>query len=1119
MSVFDLPRLHFAGTAVTRLPTGPRSGLYDLARNRAVTAEGEPFPADRPAEEYHAYLDGLGRHFGPDGRTTDDGPFSTVKGWNFGGNGHFWVDARITGWERTPGDADTSDPVVGRQVDMWGHYNDYLATTFNRARVFDVDPASNWTTTVMIGQFCFGRQGRSHDVGSMATGAVSGLQPPRWQNSRYVLDVGEHPLASRFRRSVVHQFAVDAGSGLDWLEETEVSEAARLLRSRVAEEGVSGLVVRFALTNMATPQANDAPDVWQVRGTIAPRLPDEERTTPAGRVLSARGAHREGAQVTEDAAGPALHNAAVRVTAEHTTVDLITAVPVVHRCTEPGPGPVHRLGPRLDVGDLELRTRDSGRLIARVPRDAYLGDTDPYGGLVTVPTCPEGAAERSGPDEPLVLLGVRPGREPAVLLTEEETVVRVDDSALFLDQPNPRTGEDNAAEVAVRTYRLGRPAAVTGLRVLQYFNPRALPADPRLTPDAAAARCDDIQILDVRPGGPPGASDGWAESCTLETDAEGRGTLAVRCAEAGAARLLFLPEGEAPPCDRDEPGSAARAYDNDDRLGYWPAMSTVDVRALPDTWHLEDIPRDQVGYEVLYREVFAPHEQLSSFMRDGVFSLEDECRVATYPRLIWLMCDPRNKDKTFYMPPSRDLTEPQAGLLLAYLRQDEASRKPPPRTVPRQAPDGAITTRAQLYDGLREAAGVELAVMMQYLYAAWSIPLYGAGQELVRRGDWSQEQFRLACGDGGETLSNGMRGSLLSVAREEMMHFLVINNIITAMGQPFHLPPIDFGTINSRLRVPLDLCLEGFGLGSVQRFIAIEQPHTSTPDLADNGTPGSTPGSPGVRTGGPYRYQSLSDLYAAIREGISTVPNLFLVDRGRGGGEHHLFMRESVNRTNPDYQLEVDDVSSALFAIDFVTEHGEGSVLQSVEHDEDSHFDTFLRISDLLMAEHMKQPGERRPPWSPAYPVLRNPSLHAGNPAREQVTNPEARAALVVFNRSYFLMNQLLVQHFGGAADASLRRSQLMNAAIDVMTGMMRPLAEHLVTLPSGQPGRTAGPSFELEEEPGFLPRPDVAARSISLRFTHLAAQAAELPKLPSRVPELMRFYAEFFQDFKPFTA
>jgi hypothetical protein len=158
MSVFDLPRLHFSGVATTKLPTGPRSGLVDLATNSALIAD-EPFPAHRPAQEYHDYLDQHGERFDAAGQLTSDGAFSALKGWNFGGNGHFWVDATIVSVEVSAGCIDVEDPVVRRNVDMWGHYNPYLATTVNRARVFDVDPSSSWTTTLMVGQFCFGRQG------------------------------------------------------------------------------------------------------------------------------------------------------------------------------------------------------------------------------------------------------------------------------------------------------------------------------------------------------------------------------------------------------------------------------------------------------------------------------------------------------------------------------------------------------------------------------------------------------------------------------------------------------------------------------------------------------------------------------------------------------------------------------------------------------------------------------------------------------------------------------------------------------------------------------------------------------------------------------------------------
>ncbi len=254
-----------------------------------------------------------------------------------------------------------------------------------------------------------------------------------------------------------------------------------------------------------------------------------------------------------------------------------------------------------------------------------------------------------------------------------------------------------------------------------------------------------------------------------------------------------------------------------------------------------------------------------------------------------------------------------------------------------------------------------------------------------------------------------------------------------------------------------------------------------------------------------------------MREGLQRVPDLFLVEKGRGGGEHHLFLRESVNRNHPDYQLEVDDLPSALFAVDLITEQGEGGPATAGgpaadASSEMSHFETFLRIGELLTTERVPGPYGRHVPWSPAYPVLRNPTLKAGDGARTAITDPEARTVAVLFNRSYHLMLQLMAQHFGESPDASLRRSKLMNASIDVMTGMMRPLAELLVTMDSGRRGRTAGPTFELDVVPAACPRPDVARRSLALRFAHLATAARRCAPVPRQVSDLMAFYADFFQ-------
>lgn len=1094
MSVFDLPRLHFSGVATTKLPTGARSGLVDLATNTVLTYEG-PFPMHRPAQEYHDYLDKHGPRFDSAGRVTDTGAFNALKGWNFGGNGHFLIDAKIVSVEVSPDDIDVGDPAVGRNVDMWGHYNEYLATTGNRARVFDVDPSSSWTTTLMVGQFCFGRAGRSHDVGYMFTGDVHGLHPPRWHNFNHVMDVGDHFLAPQLRRSTLYQFVVRKDEGLRWLDEASVSPAVIHLRSIVDSDGVDGLVVQFTLSNMSTPLAPDSPSHWDLRGTIAPWRAHECRTYPAGRLLtpqrSCRDSNRSG-----------LHNLTVEVTPDHVTLNMINAVPATCRAEDCGPGPTHQLGPLLDVGDLELRTVDTDQLVAEVPRQAYLGnDCVVTSGIVTIPvkTPVQAAGEQA-----LCLVGTDSDGNRVVLLTEQETTLQVDDACLILDHPKDGNDSGHDVEVPVRSFVRGRPRAVNTVTVRQFFNPKALPLDE--VARSPRARCADIEIVRFR-AGRLGDSGDWSGTCTVRTDEDGRGAFTIRGARAGSARVLLCAHADHTPCDVTQPGSAVVGYDDDDSLGYWAGTGALSVRVLPDDWRLDDIPQDDVTFDLVYREIFAFYELLSSFMKAEVFSLADQFRVKTYARLIWQMCDPRNKTKTYYMPPTRDLSEPKAHLLLKFLRAQNTVSSVPTIVPATQRTDRGITTRSELVPALRHAAMIELAVMLQYLYAAFSIPTYGAGLEYVRRGEWTFEQLRLVCGDGGETLDKEMRSSLLTVAREEMIHFLLVNNIIMAVGEPFHVPSIDFGTINNQVLVPLDFSLEPLSIGSVARFIAIEQPEgligeVRREDIMSSGSREEN-----------HPYSSLSELYGNIREGLQRVPNLFMVDKGRGGGEHHIFLRESINAVHPDYQLEVDDLASALFAIDVVTEQGEGNVLTSVTPEEESHFVTFLRISDLLMAEQRKGVRPRRAPWSPAYPVVRNPTLYKGNPTEELVTDPDAREVLQLFNRSYFMMLQLMLQHFGQCPDASLRRSELMNMAIEVMTGVMRPLAELLVTLPSGRRGKTAGPSFELESLPGYASRPDVAWRAIALRFEHLAAGARKCSLVPAHVAETLEFLANFFQS------
>nr|BFE51472.1 hypothetical protein GCM10017745_48990 [Saccharothrix mutabilis subsp. capreolus] len=857
--------------------------------------------------------------------------------------------------------------------------------------------------------------------------------------------------------------------------------AVAALREAAESADGDGLVVQFALGGMATPSAPDTPDHWDLRGTIAVWRADEPRTYPAGRLLSPRG---------RPAQAHPLHTLSVEISPTHATFNLVNAVPLTGRALRPGPGSTHAPGPAVDMGDLELRGAD-GRLVARLPRGQYL-TVRPNGGVVSVPVVDPDAA-----DQALHVVGGV--GERTVLLVEREVNVQSDDAVLIVEHPRSPTDAGHDIDVEFRTYVRGRPGPWPAVHVGQYFNGRALPLDQVAA--SGDAKAGDVTIVGVRPGGEH--TSGFEPACLLHTGEDGRGVLTLRGARAGTTRVLLSATAHDVPCDGSRPGSAAVGYDHDDALGFWPGAGWLAVRVLPDDWRLDGIADRDITFEVVYREVFAYYEQLFSFMREEVFSLADGFRVATYARLIWQMCNPANKSKTYYMPPTRDLTEPKARLLLGFLRRQHAPESPPAGVSSAGVSSAGVSsagyridTRGDLLSALHDAATIELAAMLQYLYAAFSLPTYGAAWEHVRRGEWTGGHLRLVCGDGGETRDGGIRGALLEVAREEMIHFLVVNNIIMAIGEPFHVPALDFGTVNGQLPVPLELALEPLGIGSVQRFIALEQPG------------GGGDGPPGD----DRRYGSLSEMYASIREGLCRVPDLFLVEKGRGGGEHHLFLRESLNAVHPDYQLEVDDLASALFAIDVVTEQGEGNVLGGVEHGEEAHFDTFLRISDVLMVEHLSAERRRAAPWTPAYPVVRNPSLREGNPATEFVSDRDARTVLELFNKSYFMMFQLMVQHFGHQPDSALRRSELMNLAIEVMTGVLRPTAEQLVRMPSGRRGRTAGPSFELAGVPGVIPRRDVAMRSVATRFEHLSAGARRSGLLPASAVETLGFLADRFR-------
>lgn len=1043
MSVLDLPRIHFRGVARIHAPTGDRNALpiFDLSTHR-VYRDGRPVPVGAPARDFQAHLR---RALPCDLRGADDpdGPYSRAAGWDLGGNGHFSWDARITAVQLAPGERLGDDPLIGRAIDLWGHHNPYLGTTFNRARIVRGDPTSPWTTQILAGRLTLGRSGASVDVGNLFTGAIEGAAPARFLRRDHLRDLPPHWLGDERATAALHQFVI-ARDALEFLPGADVSPGLRALAGALRGADVDGLVVRFSLSNLCAGDVPDAPGFADVSGTIAVHRAHELRSFPAGRLL-----------VPVAGAGERLGPIVVHAFADRISLDLPIAVPRRGRAAVPG-APTCAAGPPLDLGRLDLRLA-GGELVATIPRALY-ADADATAGVLDLPVSDRALLARLA-DAPLELhAAAHPGRP---LLREQELVLATDDTNLVLEPGGP------AAPVTVRSFWRGRPAPAAGVRLRAVYNPHAVPGWRHDAPDPDRyryPRADEVALVAV-------------PTAPQSTGPDGRAALTIAALRPGAGRIVLIAESPHPTPPHSPGDDPFRSYDRDDRLGLWGHAGCLYVRVLPDDGDLAAIPDEAVDFPLLYRAVFHHYELLYPFMAEEVFSLADRCKVETYARLVWQMADPRNADRTYYMPPTRDLSRARTRLFRAYLRNVEASA---PVAAPVAAARPGLTSRAALIEAVRDAVAIEQRIMLQYMFAAYSIPNYEHGRRLVACGRWTAAELRLACGDGEEAHEQGLRGALLAIAHEEMIHFLLCNNLLRALGEPFYTPA-PAAPHGPRLAA-LPGALAPMSRAQLHTFIALESP------AADDA--------------------SISGLYRQIRAALVARPGLIVAAMGRGGGEHHLFLSDAHDRRHPDYQLEIDDLGSALFALDFITGQGEGAPAGDPLA-VDSHHQRLRRIAADL-ARHDAEAPPAAPLWEPAHPALRDPTRR-DRPGANLVTDPLAREVMAIVDETYAVMLGAMALHFHASPGASLRRSRWMNAAIDLMTGVLRPLSILLMCLPSGVAGRTAGPGFELDAVPPPAPTTRAALEQLAARLEQLAARARACPPVPAAAHQMLAFHAATF--------
>ncbi|ESP90719.1 iminophenyl-pyruvate dimer synthase VioB [Pseudoalteromonas luteoviolacea] len=995
MSILDFPRVHFKGVARVNVPTGNRNinNTLDISTNTAIK-DGKPYDVAKPPQAFHDYVKSFGPKFNAHGRLDDEGEFNLAAGYNMCGNNHFsWENTLITSVQLKPGEYITEDKLVGNKLSLWGHYNEYLRTSFNRARWVDNDPTRRDSALIYAGQLTITDPKSSANTAHILSADIDCTHGVRWVNRGYIEEPINHFLHEEMSEARLFQFTVKKDSEEFIFNQLGLeSEFLSVLKDKLKDPTVKGLVVQYCVSNLSPPMTPNKPVFCDLHGSIGLWYDDDMKTSPTGRILRPDNSEQY---------------APIALSVKDNWLSLNSAISFPHQNYEQAipvqNGMPPALSGKVNLGDLYLKS-NSGQVLAVIQPQDYINNHLNAGVI----------------DIPLPDIDAQFHQQSLKLCSERHTwyesdwYIQAEQHILSMESPNKELNKPSTQSLDIRSYYRGEPASVSQL------------ATHVLTPNTVAC------------------------SPFVETDDNGRGKLDIESLGAGSAEL-FLGEFYSP----------------------------VQIRVLADDWALADTPTELVDYDFLYTHVMAYYELFYPFMTEAVFSMADKCKCETYARLMWQMCDPKNRDKSYYMPSTREMPEVHSQLFLKYLCNVEQSAMPNilPAAQSEAKIRGKIKNKKQLISALKDAVDLELSIMLQYIYSAYSLPNYAIGEHLVSLGRWNEQQLELVNGGKDRRLNSGWRGALLEIAHEEMIHYLVVNNLLMALGEPFYPgKPVLGEQAKDTFGLDTEFSFEPFSEHIVAKFVRFEWPAFF-----------------------PTVGKSIADFYADITKAIDELPDLFGEEKINLGGEHHLFLNEIINREYPGYQFEVYDKETALFAINFVTEQGEGVAAESPQF-EVSHFSRLRAISKALTNSDI--------PFEPAYPVLKNPVFEARSGCN-LVTDPAAVELMQFYKGCHELMFQLMMQHFAIKPLGSMRRSRLMNGAIDLMTGILRPLSVLLMTLPSGVPGRNAGPPVPEAINTHVFPDLEQGCMAISEQCKKLAAmgRAMVCAKPPTTQIELLEFF------------
>jgi hypothetical protein len=391
-----------------------------------------------------------------------------------------------------------------------------------------------------------------------------------------------------------------------------------------------------------------------------------------------------------------------------------------------------------------------------------------------------------------------------------------------------------------------------------------------------------------------------------------------------------------------------------------------------------------------------------------------------------------------------------------------------------EAPSIVVEHRKELSYLLCQAAEIEHLAMCQYLYAAFSLRT-AAGPGLTVEQLEVVERWRREIG---------------RIAAEEMLHWGLVNNLLTAIGSaPFVSRP-DLPHRARGYPPSVQFALLPFGEDALRHFVFFERPE----DVPLEDVPAFTPVGPAPLPMSAEEllprgqdFDTQGQLYRSLETGLRHLADKL--------GEDGLFIGPPWAQATPDSfgwpdLVPVSNLETALVVLQRIVEQGEGARGDSVT----SHYGRFSRILDELVAMRAQDPE-----FDPAQPVVAAVvrPLADAEPTGPIITDPVTAAVSDLFNVTYDLILQLLCRFFAFGHETDEQQQTLADVAVTLMFGVIRPVGSLLASLPVGPslPGAAAGASFQLAYKSNFLlPHRRVAWIRFSERLDETAEFTEAIP-------------------------